>query len=136
MDTRTKILCPNELRNALNVGEWVVIVGHFDPLTAAQAKRIAAVEMNGVKLAAIVLDDVASERARSLLPGEARATLIAALRAVDAVALTESGSWRDILPHNGRVRVVEDEEAEKKLSADFVRFIVDRQATAQERRTE
>ena len=109
----------------LEEGEWIVAVGRFDPLTAAQAKRLSALKSQGGKLLAIVLEDQGA-----LLPGAARATLIAALRDVDAVAVSASESWRAALPMHNRVRLVEDKQAEEARSAEFERYIVGRQAVA------
>ena len=115
----------NEIDPLLRSGEWVIAVGQFDPLTAAQASRLSALRMQGTKLLAIVL-----ESRDALLPGEARATLIAALRDVDAVTVAEPEHWRSAVPSDARVRIVEDAQAEAARSADFIRYIVDRQASA------
>lgn len=125
MDTREKILPLNQLDALFESGEWVIVVGQFDPLTAAQAKRLRVLHTPGSKLLAIVL-----ESRDALLPGSARATLIAALRDVDAVTVAEPEQWRAAVPGEARVRVVEDREADEERSAGFIRYIVDRQAAA------
>jgi hypothetical protein len=125
LDTREKILSVNELEALLGSGEWVIAVGQFDPLTTAQAKRLSAFHHHGGKLLAIVL-----EGTQALLSGNARATLIAALRDVDAVMVAERDCWPAAIPDDAHVRVVEDAEGEAARSADFVRYIVERQAAA------
>ena len=71
---------------------------------------------------AIVLED-----SDALLSAEARATLIAALRDVSLVAIAAPEVWRDMVPKSARVHVLEDAEGEKKRSADFVQFVLERQ---------
>lgn len=103
----------------------MVAVGQFDPLTAAQARRLSALHVPSSKLLAVVL-----ENREALLPGAARAALIAALRDVDAVTVAEPDDWRTAIPSGPCVRVMEDPEAEEIRSADFVRHILERQAAA------
>ena len=125
MDTREKIFPLERLNALLRDGEWTIAVGRFDPLTAAQAIRLKALKAQGRKLLAIVL-----ENRDALLPGDARAALIAALRDVDAATVAEPERWRSEILANGRLHVVEDAEAEDARSADFVRYVVQRQAAA------
>ncbi len=99
--------------------------GLFDPLTATQAKRVSALRENGRKLAALVLDD-----GQTLLPAYARATLVAGLRAVDLVVIAQSEEWRTALKTSEHIRVIEDQQGEKARSADFVRFVIERQKSA------
>lgn len=127
MDTREKILPLNSLDAVLRTGNWVIAVGQFDPLTAAQAKRLHALHTDGSKLLAIVL-----ETRQALLPASARAALIAALRSVDAVTIAEPELWRAAIPTNAQLRVVDDAAAEQLRSADFVRYVLARQAAASE----
>ena len=125
MDTREKIFPLDGLGAHLCRGEWVIAVGQFDPLTAAQAKRLSALRSQGGRLLAVVL-----ESSDALLPANARAALIAALRDVDAVTVAEPELWRHAIPSTARVRVIEDAQAEEGRSAEFVRYIVERQAAA------
>ena len=124
MDTREKILPVEKVASLLRNGEWTIVVGQFDPLTVAQAKRLNALKAQGGKLMALVL-----ESDQSLLPATARALLMAALRDMDAVAVAAPESWRANLPLEGNLRIVEDTHAEEARSAEFVRFVVERQAT-------
>jgi hypothetical protein len=122
VDTREKILPVEKLASLLRNGEWIIAVGEFDPLTAAQAKRLNTLKAQGGKLMALIL-----ESDHSLLPAPARALLIAALRDVDAVAVAAPESWRLSLPSEGNARIIEDTDAEQARSAEFVRFVVERQ---------
>jgi hypothetical protein len=99
----------------LNSGKWTVIAGLFDPMTAAQGQRIARCREGGNKLLAIVLED-----GETLLPAGARAALVAALRAVDAVTIAPAAEW---------AAPPEDLNAERARTAEFVQFVIDR-ATA------
>ncbi|MDQ2774087.1 MAG: hypothetical protein M3Y57_04045 [Acidobacteriota bacterium] len=120
MDTREKIVVSEAARALLGEGAWVVIAGLFDPLTALQAKRLSGLRRPGRKLMAIV-----EHGENPLLNAEARAALIAALRGVDAVSIADSA--RSILPLSSSVELIEDTAGEFARSADFVRFILDRQ---------
>ncbi len=105
---------------------WVAVIGLFDPLTAVQACRLADIARNGRrKLFAIVL-----ETKDALLPANARAELLAALRDVDLVATAEPQRWQSALPEGADVQIVEDAEAETARSAEFVQFVLDRQRAA------
>jgi hypothetical protein len=120
MDTRGKIVVTETARALLGEGAWVVVVGLFDPLTAIQAKRFSGFRRPGRKLMAIV-----ESGENTLLDAEARAALIAALISVDAVTIGDSA--RSILPIPSSVELIEDKAGEFTRSADFVRFILDRQ---------
>ncbi len=131
MDTRQKIVSLESLSTILAEGEWVAVAGLFDPLTAAQAKRLAELAKNGAhasKLLAIVL-----ESEGTLLPAEARAILVAALRDVNAVVIAQADRWRHKIPKSGSIRIVEDSEAEKIRSAEFARFVIQRQQSTANR---
>jgi hypothetical protein len=128
LDTRQKILPLRDIDALLSNGEWVIAVGQFDPLTAAEANRLTALGAPDRKLLAIVL-----ENNEALLPAAPRAALIAALRDVNAVTVAHPENWRIAIPGGAHVRVVEDAASEKIRSAEFVRYIVGRQAAASDR---
>ena len=122
MDTRSKILSMDALSGVLATGEWLAIVGLFDPLTAEQARRLAGFSTQSRKRLAIVLE---SENA--LLPAEARAVVIAALGEVDAVFIAPPDRWRLLIPPGAHVEIIEDEAGECARSEDFVQFVLRRQ---------
>ncbi len=92
VDTRSKIVPPECFGQLMETGDWIVIAGLFDPLTAVQANRLAAFRKDGGKLAAIVLKDP-----NALFDDDARATLIASLRDVHAVTIAEPENWRSLI---------------------------------------
>ncbi len=123
MDTREKIVPLDKVAALLGTAPWVAVVGVFDPLTAVQACRLADISRNsGREIFAIVL-----EAHDTLLPADARAALVAALRVVQLVTTAEPQGWRSTLAGNTDIRIIEDAEEERTRSAEFVQFILDRQ---------
>lgn len=116
MDTREKIITAEQLTKLDGSAEWAAVVGLFDPLTAAQARRL-----HGRNLVAVVLDVP-----DSLLPAQARAELVAALRNVKAVLIATPETWRMQLPKFCST-IVEDLEEERSRTAEFVDFVLHRQ---------
>lgn len=104
---------------------WLAVTGLFDPLTATEAKRLAAAGCNGRKLLAVVL-----ESDDALLEAEARAALVAGLRIVDLVTIAATPDWRRAVPPDMELGIIEDVAADRARSAQFVRFILDRQQSA------
>lgn len=121
MDTREKIIELRELAQHLSTGNWTVVPGLFDPLTAVQAKRISALAARGSKLAAVVLNGQ-----EALLPAHARAALIAGLRGVDLVAIAHAEDWRESMPASKDVVVTEDPHGEIARTSEFVQFVIRR----------
>lgn len=122
MDTRTKILPLETLPALLETGDWLVVSGQFDPLTAVQARRLADYASNDRRLVTVVLGGE-----NTLLPVEARAALIAGLREVAAVVIATSNDWRDLVRRNSRVQLIEDPEGERTRAAEFIDFVLNRQ---------
>ncbi|MBV8071040.1 MAG: hypothetical protein JO270_14115 [Acidobacteriaceae bacterium] len=127
MDTREKIVPISHLANRMAGHSWLAIAGLFDPLTLAEAKRLAAAGRNGRKLLAIVVED--DDR---LLDADARATLVAALRTVDLVTVAGSRDWRQAIPPELEIGIIEDIAADRARTAQFVNFIQERQAAGQQ----
>jgi hypothetical protein len=125
LDTREKIVELSEAAKQFAVDRWTVVPGLFDPLTAAQAKRIGELTGGGRKLAAIVLNGK-----QTLLPADARAALVAGLRAVNLVTIAHGDEWREALGTSEHLRVIEDPQGEAARSAEFVQFVIDRQKSA------
>ncbi len=107
-----------DLHGRLGTGQWVAVVGRFDPLTLAQAERVAKLNENGRSLLIVV-----EPGEDCLLPVEARAALVAALHAVQLVVIGEAHE----LPAHPQLEMIGDEEGERKRSAEVVRFIAERQ---------
>ena len=74
MDTRKKIA----------PGTAVVVTGHFDPLTAAHARRIGELKVPGRPLVVVL-----TSPPDPILPAAARAELVASLAAVDQVIMAD-----------------------------------------------
>jgi hypothetical protein len=122
MDTREKVIAFDCVGSLLAGGSWSVIIGLFDPLTLEQAKRLEQAAATGNKLLAVV-----DPGENTLLPSDARACLVAALRSVAAITIAEPEQVRLLLSKIPGVFVNDDEIAERKRSIDFVEFIRDRQ---------
>jgi hypothetical protein len=116
LDTREKIITAEQLGTLDGSAEWTTVVGLFDPLTAVQARRLC-----GRNVLAIVLD-----APDTLLPTQARAELVAALRNVKAVLIAKPETWRSQLPKFCST-IVEDLEEERDRTAEFVNFVLHRQ---------
>ncbi len=117
MDTREKILPLATASDLLTTEVWTVVTGLFDPLTLAQAQRLAAAAVNGRKLLAIVM-----HTDNELLPATARAALVAGLRVVDAVTVADLEQVIQL-----RSPINKDLCLERERSAEFVEFVVARQ---------
>jgi hypothetical protein len=121
VDTRSKIVPRERFAQLIKTGHWMVVAGLFDPLTAIEAKRLAAFRKDDRKLAAIVLRDP-----NALFDDEARATLVASLRDVHAVTVSDPENWRHLIPAATRVEIVYDPAGEKARSAEFVQLVLTR----------
>jgi hypothetical protein len=122
MDTREKIIAFDHVGSLLTRGNWSVIIGLFDPLTLEQAKRVEQAAATGNKVLAVV-----DPGENTLLPSDARACLVAALRSVTAITIAEPERARLLLAKIPGVFVNDDEIAERQRSSDFVESIRDRQ---------
>jgi hypothetical protein len=118
LDTREKIVPLQGLTARLGDGNWIAVVGRFDPLTLAQAQRVAKLDTEGRRIMAVV-----EPGEDCLLPVEARAVLMAALRSVRMVVIAEAGS----LPAHPQMEIVVDEEGERTRSEEFMKFVAERQ---------
>lgn len=126
MDTRKKIVQFEALPSVLSRGDWSAVTGFFDPLTLVQAERLSSIARHGRRIVVIV-----DPGAEALLSSHARATLIAALRDVDAVAIAEPEQVKKLCSELPNVRVHQDDEAERLRSAEFVEFVRIRQKSAE-----
>ena len=84
LDSRSKILGPQEARQELKNKAVCWISGHFDPLLAEHVRRIRECAGHGKLLAVEVTQPL-----RPFLPQRARAELVAALGMVDYVVLSD-----------------------------------------------
>ncbi len=88
LDTRIKIISPSAALEYRRQGRTAMVTGYFDPLTVEHARRLREIrdEFEGLIVA---LQDPADP----ILPAEARAELVAALRTVDYVVLPFDCDW-------------------------------------------
>jgi hypothetical protein len=122
VDTREKIVRLSELAARMAGHEWLVVSGLFDPMTTAEAKRLTTAGRNGRKLLAVVLDEN-----DTLLDADARAVLVAALRSVDLVTIAGKSQWRRAIPPEMEIGIIEDLAADRARSAQFAKFILERE---------
>jgi hypothetical protein len=118
LDTREKIVPLEKLAKHLQSGEWKAVVGTFDPLTLSQAERLAEVSRNGKSVLAVVEPGTSC-----LLPVEARAVLVAALKSVQLVVVAEASA----LPKHPQMEVMKDDEGEQQRSRAFAEHVRGRQ---------
>jgi D-glycero-beta-D-manno-heptose 1-phosphate adenylyltransferase len=106
MDTRTKILAREELAKRLEEhkrrGEKIVLAnGCFDILHVGHARYLAGAKSEGDILVVAVNSDESVRRlkgeSRPILPGEARAEVVAGLSAVDYVVIFEEQDVEPLL---------------------------------------
>ena len=126
MDTREKIIESEVLPSVLSRGEWSAVTGFFDPLTLVQAERLSRIARHGRRVAVIVVPG-----SEALLSAHARATLIAALRDIEAVAIAEPEQVQTLCSRLPNVHLHQDQEAERLRSAEFVEFVRSRQKSVE-----
>jgi hypothetical protein len=125
VDTREKIRNLEDVRETLSRDAWTVAAGFFDPMTAEAAERIAGLTAAGRNLLVVI-----RSRDNELLSVEARAIMVAALRAVDAVLIETSPEWRELVRRNPSARIDEDTAADLRRSEEFERLVLDQQTAA------
>ncbi len=125
MDTRHKILTLEDA-GALNdrPGKLTVIIGHFDPMTAAHACRIRDLYPETGLLAVIVTDPP-----DPILPQRARAELVAALRTVDYVVAAMHNTAAEIVARLRPDEVIEEEAADLRRTQALITYVHRRQVT-------
>lgn len=102
MDTRNKIKTWDEIAPALERGDWSIVAGEFDPLTAGAAERIGSLTEPGSPLLAVI-----ERGANPLFDADSRAVLLAGLRGVDAVTIDPPAEWR-AAARNAGARIYEE----------------------------
>lgn len=127
MDTRNKIISAAEARTRLADGNWLVLAGYFDPLTASVAQRLHRLLERGrqERVLAVVLKGT-----ETLLSLDDRSILTAALREVDAVVSMSQGELQDFLPSGPRIHFVFDEEEERHNTEAFTMLVLRQQPEA------
>jgi glycerol-3-phosphate cytidylyltransferase-like family protein len=113
VDTRDKILEAPRLEFARPL---VVVTGYFDVLRAGHARDLqrAREEAGAATLLAIVLPSPTA-----LLPQRARAELVAALRAVDCVMMTDAADAKRLIGSLQPAHVVHGEAADQRRAREL-----------------
>lgn len=117
MDTRGKILRLEEMAGLREqCARLKVVTGYFDPLLAAHARRLAELRQPGEKLVVVITDPP-----DPILPARARAELVAALAAVDAVVVgLDVAEALEVLRPD---EVFQEEAADEKRRHDLAQLI-------------
>lgn len=92
----------------------MAVTGHFDPLLASHARRFSELAAGHQRILAIIVD---SEK--PLLPVRDRAGLVAALSAVDAVALAPESGLEEVLSKLPAALVTREEAADTIRAREF-----------------
>jgi bifunctional ADP-heptose synthase (sugar kinase/adenylyltransferase) len=120
LDTRQKILSPEEIPARDNL---TVIAGHFDPMTAAHARRINELNRSDRRIVVIVTDPPAP-----ILPQRARAELVAALQAVDYVIAAMDNTCAEVIARLQPDEVIQEEAADLRRTQELIAHVRGRQA--------
>jgi bifunctional ADP-heptose synthase (sugar kinase/adenylyltransferase) len=121
LDTRQKIISPEGLSPLLAHGSWTILLGEFDPLTQDSVDYIERVRQPGRKLL-VAVRSVPGE----LLNAEARAVLLAGLRAVDGVVILPQGNPDALTRFAGSVPVIHELESTRRRN-EFDALVLARQ---------
>jgi hypothetical protein len=121
MDTRTKILTAEAAPRACTV-----VTGAFDPLLAEDARQLAGIRASHPDRPLLV---VVLPLPGELLPGRARAELVAALRVVDYVVTADDADPDSILALLKPARLVRLEEAQAVRRRQLMEHVHRRQTS-------
>ena len=121
MDTRTKILRPEAAPRAC-----IVVTGAFDPVLADDARELAAIRANHPDRPLLV---VVLPLPGELLPGRARAELVAALRMVDYVVSAPDAVTDALLATLEPAHLVRLEEAQSARKRQLMDHVHRRQSS-------
>jgi bifunctional ADP-heptose synthase (sugar kinase/adenylyltransferase) len=123
LDTRQKILSPDEVATALDrTNKVTVFVGHFDPLTVEHARQLIQLRRSNGLTVVIVTDPL-----EPILSQRARAELAAALHAVDYVIATSDNASDEIIARLQPDKVIQDEGADLRRTQQLIAHVRGRQ---------
>ncbi len=139
MDTREKIRSLDDFIARDASQPWTSALGVFDPVTADVARYIAGLVSAGRNLLVVVgdrVDDGEGQGSGAFLSVDARARILASLRAVDAVVIANAVEAKSAFEAARiDIRVVEDPVADLRRSEQFVQHVLDRQASVVAQKT-
>lgn len=124
LDTRRKIVAPEAISRSQPI---VLVSGFFNPLLASHASRLETLRRDGWRLAVLL-----SDPPDPVLPLQARAELVAALRAVDYVvvadgAATDHNSESEIILRVQPAEIVREQEADQRRTRELIAYVHARQ---------
>jgi glycerol-3-phosphate cytidylyltransferase-like family protein len=122
LDTRSKIIGMEvALARIQKRPGWVIVTGYFDPVTAAHARRLREIhaEHSGI---VVFLSDLP----HPVLPAQARAELLAAMRMVDYVVLPQERARSVPLQPGSELRVLHEEEADEARFKKLIEHVHER----------
>jgi glycerol-3-phosphate cytidylyltransferase-like family protein len=139
LDTREKICSLDEFIARNGSEPWTVAFGVFDPFTFEVTRYITGLTGGGRKLLVIVSDSSASQQGQgsaALLSTEARARMLASMRAVDAVIIAPASVAKDALKRSKvDIQVSDDPAADCRRTEEFVQYVWERQTSAAAKKT-
>ena len=107
-------------------GNLTAIVGHFDPMTAAHARRMSDFcRISGPIVVVVIVTDPPDP----ILPQRARAELVAALHAVDYVIAAMHNTSAEIIARLQPDEVIQEEEADVRRTQDLIAHVHRQQVT-------
>lgn len=123
IDTREKILswqeaCRRVERHLAGAEPLRIVTGHFDPLLAVHARMLEEIAASDGRPGVLITDPP-----DPLLPAEARAVLVAALGAVEWVALAPEGGLAELLDRIPRTRLLRAEAEHLAIREEFMRRV-------------
>jgi bifunctional ADP-heptose synthase (sugar kinase/adenylyltransferase) len=126
LDTRSKIVGREEaLARIRQRAGWVIVTGYFDPVTAAHVRRLRQISAKHSAIAVFL-----SDPSHPILPAQARAELLAAMRMVDCVVLPQECASQPLDPD---IPVFREEEADVERLAKLIEHVHERHNAAAER---
>jgi hypothetical protein len=130
IDTREKILSWQEACRRIEgqlagAAAFRIVTGHFDPVLAVHARALEEIAASDGRPGVII-----TEPPDPLLSAEARAVLVAALGAVEWVALAPESGLAELLERIPRTRLVRAETEHLAIRADFIRRVRARHSAA------
>jgi bifunctional ADP-heptose synthase (sugar kinase/adenylyltransferase) len=123
LDTRHKILSASTAGEALR-GEpkRKLLVGHFDPLYAAHARRLKEICADGEQIVVVLTDPP-----DPLLPAAARAELVAGLQAVAHVIVSDENGIEELIHSLAPVEVLREGPGDERRTGDLISHVRARQ---------
>lgn len=128
LDTRQKIISADDAIRAIGrPARLKLIIGYFDPMHTAHARRLAELRRDGETMA-IAIGDPASP----ILPRRARAELVAALRVVDYVISVDDNAIAALVESLQPQEVIREDAADEQRTRALIEHVRRRHSASQE----